>query len=119
MKYFLIAFTLILAACGTSEEEKLRQQEQQLAQQPMVVQQPSQPVVVQQPSQPDNTMSNILLGAVAGNALSNITRSGNNNNFAPSYRQPPQVTNITRNVTINKPATSFRRSYSSFRSSRR
>ena len=33
MKYFLIAFTLILAACGTSEEEKLRQQEQQLAQQ--------------------------------------------------------------------------------------
>ena len=134
MKYLLIAFMIILTACGDSEQEKLRKQEQALEQQqqqlfqnqqqlqqqiqqqqyqqPQQGYSPQQPVIVQQPAtqqapvvvqQHDNTMSNMLLGGLIGHAIGS---SGNSSNYHPApsygYNQPRNVTNVTRNVTINQ-----------------
>ena len=139
MKYILLTLTLLLAACGDNAAETLRkqqealtkqqaqlyQQEQQLQQQqPQYQQQVQQPqyqqapapVIVQQPMHNSNSqMTDMLVGGMIGHALAN---SGSRN--GPSYNPPQQVTNVTRNVTINqRPSPISSRGASMARSSRR
>jgi hypothetical protein len=128
MKYILIALTLFLTACGESEQQRLYRQQQQLAQQQQqlnyqqqqmaqqhqgweqpqyqqgyapapIVQQPA-PVIVQQPSSSGSShMTDMLVGGLVGHAIGNAM----GNRSAPAYNHPPApVTNITRNVTINR-----------------
>ena len=92
------------------QNQQIQQQAQQpiQAQAPVIIQQPAaaqQPVVVQQH---DNTMTNMLVGGLAGYAIAN---SGNNSNtdHGPSYNRDygsssRTVTNVTKNITINQPA---------------
>lgn len=90
------------------QNQQIQQQAQQPAQAPVIIQQPvaaQQPVVVQQH---DNTMTNMLVGGLAGYAIAN---SGNNSNtdHGPSYNRDygsssRTVTNVTKNITINQPA---------------
>ena len=92
------------------QNQQIQQQAQQpiQAQAPVIIQQPvaaQQPVVVQQH---DNTMTNMLVGGLAGYAIAN---SGNNSNtdHGPSYNRDygsssRTVTNVTKNITINQPA---------------
>lgn len=94
------------------QQNQIQQQAQQpiqaQAQAPVIIQQPvaaQQPVVVQQH---DNTMTNMLVGGLAGYAIAN---SGNNSNtdHGPSYNRDygsssRTVTNVTKNITINQPA---------------
>lgn len=126
MKYILITLTLLLSACGESEQQRLYRQQQQLAQQQQqlnyqqqqmaqqqyqqpgyaqpgyapapIVQQP--PVIVQQPSSSGSShMTDMLVGGLVGHAVGNMM----SNRSTPSYNHAPApVTNITRNVTINK-----------------
>ena len=114
------------------QQQQLNYQQQQLAQQqyqqpgwdqhqqgyaqqgyspaPMV-QQPA-PVVIQQPSSSGSShMTDMLVGGLVGHAVGNMM----SNRSAPAYNhQPAPVTNITRNVTINRapvarPSTARRR----------
>ena len=142
MKYILLTLTLLLAACGDNAAETLRkqqealtkqqaqlyQQEQQLqqqqqqpqyqqqVQQPQYQQQAQAPIIVQQPMHNSNSqMTDMLVGGMIGHALAN---SGSRN--GPSYNPPQQVTNVTRNVTINqRPSPISSRGASMARSSRR
>jgi hypothetical protein len=129
MKYILIALPLLLTACGESEQQRLYRQQQQLAQQQQqlnyqqqqmtqqhqgweqpqqyqqgyapapIMQQPA-PVIVQQPSSSGSShMTDMLVGGLVGHAIGNAM----GNRSAPAYNHPPApVTNITRNVTINR-----------------
>ena len=115
MKYFLLALTLLLTACGDSTEEQLRkqrdamikqqeaitvQQAQQYQQQaPQYMPQPvaQAPIIVQQPVNNGNSaVTDMLIGGMIGHSLANA------GSRAPSYARPQQVTNVTRNVTINQ-----------------
>lgn len=86
------------------------QYQQPQYQQPVIVQQPAQaPVVVQQPSNSSSHVTDMLVGGLAahaiGNAISN-NNNNNNNNYRPSPgyydNRPRTVTNVTKNITINK-----------------
>ena len=147
MKYTLITLSLLLSACGEREQQHLYRQQQQLAQQQQqlnyqqqqmaqqnqqgyapapIVQQPA-PVVIQQPSSSgsshDNTISNLLLGAVAGHAVGNMMSNRSTPSYSqPSYSQPNSVTHVTNNYS-NTPRPSTVRipnsTRSTFSSSRR
>ena len=94
MKYLALSITLLLTACGESDQERqqkiINQQQQQLREQqqmyqqqqtqvqPQVIQQPSAPVVVQAAPQHDNTLMNMAMGAMIGHALTGGGSSGSN-----------------------------------------
>ena len=93
MKYLALSITLLLTACGESEQERqqkiINQQQQQLREQqqmyqpqtqvqPQVIQQPAAPVVVQAAPQHDNTLMNMAMGAMIGHALTGGGSSGSN-----------------------------------------
>jgi hypothetical protein len=94
MKYLALSITLLLTACGESDEERqqkiINQQQQQLREQqqmyqqqqtqvqPQVIQQPAAPVVVQAAPQHDNTLMNMAMGAMIGHALTGGGSSGSN-----------------------------------------
>ena len=95
IKYLALSITLLLSACGESEQERqqkiINQQQQQLREQqqmyqqqqqtqvqPQVIQQPAAPVVVQAAPQHDNTLMNMAMGAMIGHALTGGGSSGNN-----------------------------------------
>jgi Tfp pilus assembly protein PilP len=100
----------------TFDQQQYSQQpyEQQYQQAPaQVIQQPAAaPVIVQSaPQGGDNSvMTNMLIGGLVGHAVSN-TMNNNSRPAVPDYTQPQyrepirrnNVTNITRNVTINRP----------------
>jgi hypothetical protein len=95
LKYLALTISLLLTACGESEQERqqkiINQQQQQLREQqqmfqqipqaqvqPQVIQQPTAPVVVQSAPQHDNTLMNMATGALIGHALTSGL-SGNTN----------------------------------------
>ena len=94
MKYLALSITLLLTACGESEQERqqkiINQQQQQLREQqqmyqqqqtqvqPQVIQPPAAPVVVQAAPQHDNTLMNMAMGAMIGHALTGGGSSGSN-----------------------------------------
>ena len=93
IKYLALSITLLLTACGESEQERqqkiINQQQQQLREQqqmyqqqtqvqPQVIQQPAAPVVVQAAPQHDNTLMNMAMGVMIGHALTGGGSSGSN-----------------------------------------
>ena len=109
------------------QQQQLNYQQQQLAQQQYqqpgwdqhqqgyaqqgyspapIVQQPA-PVVIQQPSSSgshDNTISNLLLGAVTGHAISNMvngrnTVSSSNSNYGHDYNTNKNITSVITPTT--------------------
>ena len=93
-----VAVSLILTGCGDKPQQQAQYQQQPQYQQPVqaapvVVNQPAQaPVVVQQQ---DNTISNMLVGAMAAHTISNMM---DNNNSRPVERVVEH-----RTVVVNQP----------------
>lgn len=93
---------------------------EQPVQQPQIIQQPASPVIVNQPAAESGSsaMTNMLVGGLIGHSIANM---GNNsqNNYRPEPRyyddhfpSRPRVTNnITKNITINQPATVPKKNY--------
>jgi hypothetical protein len=140
----LLTMATMLIACSDSEQDRLRKQQQQLAQQqqslnmqqqqlaqqqmaqqqyqqpaydhqyqqpqyqqPIVVQQPAQaPVVVQQPSNGGSHVTDMLVGGLVGHALGNAMSNNNRSSSGYYDNRPRNVTNVTKNITINRSATS-------------
>lgn len=140
MNYILIALTLLLTACGESEQQRLYRQQQQLAQQQQqlnlqqqqlaqqpqyqqgyapapIVQQPA-PVIVQQPTNNGSShVTDMLVGGLVGHAIGNAMSNRSTPSYSqPSYSRPNSVTNVTNNYT-NTPRPSSARIPSSARSS--